>query len=75
MKQMFGWLSKSLPRRMVDMSAACDGGVMDTRDLLSGTRVATVMGWRAVEALAAGDVVLTFDSGLQKLTEVRRDTF
>ena len=72
---MFEWLSKSLPRRMADMSAAYDGGKMQTRGLFAGTRIATVMGWRPVEALAAGDMVLTFDAGLQKLLEIRRDTF
>ena len=63
------------PRRMADTSAACDGAVMRTRGLLAGTRVATAMGWRAVEALAPGDMVLTFDNGLQPLVDVRRETF
>lgn len=48
---------------------------MATRGLLAGTRVATSMGWRAVDALAAGDLVLTFDAGLQPLVEVRREIF
>ncbi|MEP4247153.1 Hint domain-containing protein [Tateyamaria sp.] len=72
---MFGWKTKIAPRRMADSSAACDGAIMKTRGLLAGTKVATSMGWRVVEALTAGDTVLTFDNGLQTLIEVRRDTF
>jgi len=41
--------------------------------LVEGTRVATAMGWRPVEAIAMGDKVLTFDAGLQRVTEVLRD--
>jgi hypothetical protein len=40
--------------------------------IASGTRVATAQGWRPVEALAAGDLVLTFDNGLQPVTHVAR---
>lgn len=72
---MFGWMKMDAPRRMPEMSAAWDGGLMTTQGLLAGTRVATAMGWRAVEALAPGDLVLTFDAGLQPLVDVRRDTF
>ncbi|WP_299622536.1 Hint domain-containing protein [uncultured Tateyamaria sp.] len=72
---MFGWMNKTAPRRMADTSGACDGSVMKTRGLLSGTRIATAMGWRAVEALAPGDMVLTFDNGLRPLIEVRREVF
>lgn len=72
---MFGWKTKIAPRRMAETSAACDGSVLTTRGLLAGTKVATAMGWRAVEAMAAGDMVLTFDNGLQAVKEVRRDTF
>lgn len=72
---MFGWNDKIAPRRMAENSAAVDGAIMTTRGLLAGTQVATAMGWRAVEALAPGDLVLTFDNGLRPLAEVRRDTF
>ncbi|MBY5934180.1 Hint domain-containing protein [Tateyamaria omphalii] len=75
MDDMFGWKGARAPQRMPEMSAAWDGGVMTTRGLLAGTRVATAMGWRVVEALAVGDLVLTFDAGLQRLVELRRDTF
>ena len=42
--------------------------------LVAGTKVATQIGWRAVEAVAAGDLVLTFDGGLQLVTAVTRQT-
>lgn len=72
---MFGWKNKIAPRRMPEASAACDGAVMKTRGILAGSQIATAMGWRAGEALAPGDLVLTFDNGLQPLIDVRRDTF
>ena len=40
--------------------------------LVAGTWVATAMGWRAVEAVALGDLVLTFDRGLQPVRSVTR---
>lgn len=40
--------------------------------LLSGTRVATPIGWSPVQTIAAGDEVLTFDAGLQKVVKVER---
>ncbi|QFU07318.1 hypothetical protein PARPLA_01159 [Rhodobacteraceae bacterium THAF1] len=40
--------------------------------LAAGTKVATSIGWRPVEALIAGDKVLTFDAGLQKITRIDR---
>lgn len=39
---------------------------------MSGTRVATAMGWRPVEAIAEGDKVLTFDAGLQTIHKISR---
>jgi hypothetical protein len=38
--------------------------------ILAGSRVATPGGWRAVESLSPGDIVLTFDHGAQPLQEV-----
>jgi hypothetical protein len=66
-----------------DLGANRDAGKTDATDvngaphaaqsgLLSGTRVATAFGWRPVQALAAGDRVLTFDHGLQPLADVTR---
>ncbi len=40
--------------------------------MIAGMRVATGYGWRPVEAVAAGDVVLTFDNGMQRVTGVTR---
>ena len=40
--------------------------------LVAGTSVATSVGWRPVETLIAGDKVLTFDDGLQKVTRIDR---
>jgi hypothetical protein len=47
-----------------DLGAATGG-------LLSGTKVATSIGWRPVQAIAEGDLVLTFDRGLQPVTSVQ----
>ncbi len=41
---------------------------------LAGTRVASNLGWRAIEALDVGDQVLTFDHGMQPITEMHRDS-
>jgi len=75
MDEMFGWKTKNAPRYMADPSAASDGAALKTRGLLAGGHVATAMGWRPVEALAAGDMVLTFDHGLRPVLEVHRETF
>ncbi len=42
--------------------------------LLAGTLVASSMGWRKVEALSVGDRVLTFDNGMQVITDIQRQT-
>lgn len=41
--------------------------------LVEGTHVATQNGWQPVETLRAGDDVLTFDGGMQRVTAVVRD--
>lgn len=72
---MFGWNTKTnaMPRRMMETTGAYDGGqIATTNGLISGTRIATSMGWRAVDAIAVGDQVLTFDNGMQQVTDVRR---
>lgn len=40
--------------------------------LVSGTRVATSIGWRTVEAIAPGDMALTFDGGMQVVRRITR---
>jgi len=59
------------PKRTSETTRACDGGAVGASSgLLVGARVATAMGWRPVEALEVGDLVLTFDAGLQPLTQI-----
>ncbi|MBC7146636.1 MAG: Hint domain-containing protein [Thioclava marina] len=40
--------------------------------IVAGTQIATQMGWRPVEAIAAGDMVMTFDHGLLPVAAVKR---
>lgn len=40
--------------------------------LVAGTLVATAMGWRPVECLIQGDLVLTFDGGMQPVRAVKK---
>lgn len=73
MDEMFGWKTKEMNRRSPEMTGAYDGGLATmTNGLMAGTHVASNLGWRAVEALAVGDSVLTFDNGMQQIAEVRR---
>lgn len=72
---MFGWKTNNttMNYRAVEMSGAFDGGLeAATHGLVAGTRVASMMGWRGVESLAKGDMVLTFDNGMQEVMDVRR---
>lgn len=82
---MFGWkfADRTKPRRAAGMGGSFDGGYEGQTQhegqtggamsgIVAGTRVATAMGWRDVAALQAGDMVLTFDGGLQPLVAVRR---
>lgn len=43
-----------------------------TQGMVAGTLVATPNGWRPVEAIAAGDEVMTFDGGMQRVQAVNR---
>ena len=55
MENMFGWNENTPPRRMMETTGAYDGGLnIMTTGLTSGTRVATSMGWRQVNAIAVG---------------------
>lgn len=40
--------------------------------MVTGTRVATAVGWQKIETLRAGDAVLTFDNGLKTLRGLSR---
>lgn len=44
-----------------------------THGLMAGTHVASNLGWRRVDALGVGDKVLTFDSAMQPIVEIRRE--
>lgn len=69
----FGAKAKQLMHRPVEMTGAYDGGIATmSHGLMAGTRVASNLGWRAIDALAVGDKVLTFDHGMQEITEIRR---
>ncbi|WP_299024746.1 Hint domain-containing protein [uncultured Sulfitobacter sp.] len=75
MEIMFGMGFKATQpnRRTVEMTGAYDGGMATlSHGLMAGTRVASNLGWRAIDALAVGDKVLTFDHGMQVITEIRR---
>lgn len=78
MVDMFGWKNKTngMAQRTLEVSGAYDGGLgLQTHGLMAGTRVASNLGWRAIEALAVGDQVLTFDNGMQQIVEIRRKVF
>ena len=77
MENMFGLKTKTntMLRRMNETTGAYDGSLnIMTTGLIAGTRIATTMGWRQVEAIAVGDTVLTFDNGMQTVAEVNRTT-
>ena len=68
-----GFKSQQPTRRVVEMTGAYDGGLATlSHGLMAGTRVASNLGWRAIDALAVGDKVLTFDHGMQEIAEIRR---
>lgn len=72
---MFGWTAthKKKTSRIGDVSGAYDGGATGVMSgIVVGTRVATSMGWRDVGGLQLGDMVLTFDGGLQPVTGITR---
>lgn len=75
---MFGWKNTTarMHHRSAEMTGAYDGGLAaQMHGMMAGTVVASNLGWRAIEALAAGDMVLTFDNGMQEIVEIRRMTF
>ncbi len=73
---MFGWNPSQ------EMSAEMVPPVRNLQDpillgagcgLVEGTHVATQNGWQPVDSLRAGDDVLTFDGGMQRVIAVMRD--
>lgn len=74
---MFGlnFKASGMNHRAAELSGAYDGGLETvTHGLMAGTRVASMMGWRGVESLAKGDLVLTFDNGMKEIVDIRRVT-
>lgn len=77
---MFGFKNSVLGRtfRTTETTGAYDGARMSepTRmasGMISGTRVATNIGWRAVEAIAPGDLAMSFDGGMQEVRRISRN--
>lgn len=76
----FGWpsatdaISRSTSVRAIAAAMQKDAELyaMALREdgLLPGTLVATGSGWRKIEAIQPGEMVLTFDNGMQPLTHV-----
>ncbi|NNE51676.1 MAG: hypothetical protein HKN30_04660 [Sulfitobacter sp.] len=74
---MFGWNSHDAATepRTAEPSGAAEGSDAPLEaGFLAGTYVATDTGWRAVELLAVGDLVMTFDNDLQPITNLSRRT-
>lgn len=71
---MFRWKKAAKAYRNFEISGAADGTRVATKGMVEGTRIASSLGWRPVEALAVGDMILTFDNGMQPIIEVRRQT-
>lgn len=74
---MFGWTAKEKNRPgFLDESGGGETGhvlITGNVGLVDGTRVATPRGWRPVESLCAGEQVLTFDNGMQRITEIQSE--
>lgn len=73
---MFGWMEKKTYDAVGADAGATLSDILITGDagFLSGMHVATAFGWRAVEDLRAGDLVLSFDHGLQPIMDIQRET-
>lgn len=77
--KMFGLKNSVLGRtfKTIETTGAYGGGRVSAptgmaSGLVTGTRVATNIGWRMVEAIAPGDLALTFDGGMQTVVRVER---
>lgn len=74
---MFGLKNSVLGRtfKSTEVTGAYDGSSASgiASGLVAGTRVATSIGWRAVEAIAPGDLALTFDGGMQAVRRISRN--
>ncbi len=70
---MLDWMSTEAAEMNAPAATPVSTHGIVTQGILAGTRVASNLGWRVVEALAPGDSVLTFDNGMRKICEVRRE--
>lgn len=74
---MFGIKNLLLNRtfKSTEITGAYDGAAAagTASGLVTGTRVATNIGWRMVEAIAPGDLALTFDGGMQVVRRITRN--
>lgn len=68
---MFAWKDAAFGRT-ADQTQPMPRLDTQTTGMIAGTKVATNMGWRKVEAICEGDQVLTFDGGLQTVIAVTR---
>lgn len=72
---MFGFMNgQGRTHRMAEVGGLYEGAHINSTGLIAGTRVATGMGWRPAEAIAPGDMVLSFDHGMVRVRDVRRTT-
>ncbi len=76
---MFGLKNSVLGRtfRTAEITGAYDGMHLPepkgmASGMISGTQVATNLGWRTIEAIAPGDFAITFDGGMQKVQSISR---
>lgn len=74
---MFGWKDNNGPtaaQHSETSGVLNDMLITGQSGFISGTCVASNLGWRAVEALSVGDMVLTFDHGMQMIVDIQRET-
>lgn len=71
---MTGWKDASNSRQTAEHSSTFADDSSERCGFLEGTQVATRLGWRSVEALVPGDLVLTFDHAFKPLVDVQRGT-
>lgn len=74
---MFGWKTKRPgdSPAAIESLAAVDGLLITGQSgFLSGTCIASTLGWKPVEKLRVGDKVLTFDNAMQPIADIQRES-
>lgn len=74
---MFGWNEKGETDSLYysDDTGSLEGLLITGQTgFVSGMRVASNLGWCAVDTLCVGDRVLTFDNGMQRVVDIQRET-